>query len=136
MKRYIKSEFDMNSVDAFNTSPDVRRKFASITEDPELLAVYAFDPDYWVRSNVLENPYITSEILDSMAEDYDTVIRSRVAEHRQTSPDTLLKLADDLSSNVRGEVASNPNTPKSALLALLEDSAEWIRIAAKNRLGL
>lgn len=130
MKRYIKNNIDLGGPFdedfAFSGQSDNRAHAARMTDSEDLLWIYVYDPDLWVRYAVTDNPFITAEMLDALADDPDFDVRRQVARHPGTSPEALLKLASSDSFNICADVVDNANTPREAFELLENRDEPWI----------
>lgn len=83
----------------------------------------ACDPSIYMRSSLArQNRRQTpAKILEMLADDESEEVRLRVAENPDTPVETLVKLANDSSENVKNKLVSNPNTPVEILERLAEE---------------
>ena len=86
----------------------VRRKIASLSEDPLVLGRMAQDPEWMVRRAVASNPH--------------------------TPEPVLWRLRRDATDTVRKDVLENPSTKRFALLTLLRDPSRSNSSAARLKL--
>ena len=100
MKRYIKSDADYNSEQAFSPEVSRRTSVAQNTHSSELLELLQYDPDWQVRTALAENLNTPVEVLNALANDSDWTVRMVVARHPNLPKDTLDKLASDEDSDV------------------------------------
>ncbi|MDY7008649.1 MAG: hypothetical protein SWX82_33205 [Cyanobacteriota bacterium] len=95
-----------------------------------LLEQLAKHPDERVRSALLDNRSLPSNIMLELACDSSVSVRSKLTRkdrYRQTPVEILEMLADDESEKVRELVAENPDTPVEGLVKLANDSSENVK---------
>ena len=131
MKRYIKSDSTISDTDMFSGDSEVRRRYADRTNDPNILLIYAYDPDRHVRDFAASNPNTPLEAILDLAEDPDWRVRDGVAMNANTPAEILEKLSSESNWSIREHVASNPSTPTDVLLKLVDDPVSMVSNAAK-----
>ena len=94
---------------------------------PEVLTVFGKESEWFVRSNLANNPNASLGILSVLAKDSDEVVRAAVASNPNTSPEILSVLAKDSDEGVRETLASNPNASLEILTFLAKDSSGFVR---------
>ena len=107
-----------------------RKKHAGslYTEDGVLLEL-AWDTDFGVLAELVQNPNISEEILGILADKYSDYIKLQVAYNEHTSGMTLSGLVTYYDEEVREAVAENDNTRTEDLDALASDKSWRVRRA-------
>lgn len=130
MKRYIHSDYDPA---AFDSNPDIRRGVAERTDDPELLELFAYDPNMFVRraaaKNKYANDYVISEVIENYEEqDTDDYTLWDLA-GKSNAISGLLKRYHAAPSNwrVREALAHNCNCPVDLLVQFADDEYYDVR---------
>lgn len=129
MKFYIQADTEYDPDEVFPCDEDARADYARYTKSPELIEIYAFDPDDHVRCRVAENPNITEELLRMLAQDSSWHTKCGVAWNPKTPSDILEMLSHDFDTDVRMNVAGNINAPVEVLQRLSKDPDILVREA-------
>ena len=117
----------------FEGDPALRDAFIVVCFDPNLLSIFAEDPDYNVRWSVAMESSTPPETLDKLSYDSNFQIRSSVADNSSTPDYTLAHLARDEKAYVRRCVANNPKTPYAILQNLVNDPDYQVRESVLSR---
>ena len=114
------------------TSLQYPRNAARSIQAPIHLEQLAKHPDENVRSALLDNRNLPSNVMLELACDSSVSVRCKLAKknqyrNQQTPGEILEMLADDESEKVRELVAENPNTPVGGLVKLANDSSQNVK---------
>ena len=99
----------------------------------EILKILACDDNHRVCINAINNPKITTEIIESVylnkkrkARKNRTILQA-IASNSKTSPNILMELANSSYTEIRKYVASNENTSLNVLEKLAKDKKHIVR---------
>jgi hypothetical protein len=108
----------------FDHIPSDREKIdlAKTTDNIDYLTALSRDEDSIVRSIVLYNENVTTDILEQLSKDNYSAVRVGVARNKNTPKDILDYLSKDVYPVVRKFVAENNNTSSETLAFLSKDS--------------
>lgn len=112
-----------NDDEVFCTAWDYAAENKAAT--PELLAILAKCPEWFVRAKVVKHPHVTEQILETMVNDEEYEVRRAIAKHVKFAS-ILKRMSRDEDSMVRADVAENPFTPQEVLEELLNDPVEFV----------
>jgi hypothetical protein len=114
----------------------VKRRAALNKNTPDdALKMLSTDINLPTRINLINNPSVSQEILDSMVDDPRGEVRFALAS-KSSSPATLRKIASSPQNSnvVKKAIASNPHTPDDVLENLARDDDWSVRMRiAKNK---
>jgi len=125
---------------SLSTDIDKRVGQAASTDDQNMLARYARDPDWEVRDATVRNKNTSERTVMVLAHDKDWTIRRKAAQHPNVSLDALEVLCLDPNDEVAYAGITNPRAtslPKYVWVRARErGSSTPIMLEAKNRLRL
>ncbi len=113
---------------------EVREYLAKNVKEQQAMEVFADDPSANVRIAVLENKYITKDIVLYLLKDELECVREKALNHKLIGQKELSLMTVDPSKNVRRELAKQSKIARKDLLKLLNDSEEVVREAATQNI--
>lgn len=90
--------------------------------------------DYAAMMRLLQNPWVTAEILRQSVQSPQEFVRKYIAKHENTPLDILQELLTDSFASVRTACLDNKNIPLSCIEILCEDPLESIQVLAAQAL--
>ena len=121
MKRYIRSDEQDTPEDLFSPDVKTRQIQAKLTNDPDLLEIYAYDPESNVRQYAAGNPHTPQSALLHLAEDTSPQVILHLCTHAKVPGEVLARLYREFPIAVSA-VAFNPNTPMDILEEIIRGS--------------